>query len=165
MSFGLKIYWFIYNSVPIYATYITFIYWTFLYDGRVIDLNNILTHGFNFVGPIIDLFIVNHPYCLSQSIFPMICAVLYSIFTFVYQQLGGINFNGENFVYPILDWKDRPIIAITVAITAVFCGGLFHLFFCLVIHLRTKIHEILNTDKNLVHEQSSKYEAVECGKN
>lgn len=163
MSVGLKIYWFTYNSVPVYAIYISLIYWLVLYDGKEINLNNFLTHGTNCIGPLIDLMIVNHPYCIAQSIFPMICAVFYSIFTYAYQQLGGVNFNGDNFVYPILDWDRRPMLALTVAVTAVFCGGLFHMFFCAVIQLRIKIHAIMNSDKNLInHQQSSKYHVVEC---
>lgn len=163
MNLGLKIYWFTYNSVPVYAIYISLIYWLVLYDGREINLNNILTHGTNFIGPLIDLMIVNHPFCISQSVFPMLCAVFYSLFTFVYQQLGGVNFNGDNFVYPILNWNQRPVLAFTVAVTAVFCGGLFHMFFCAVIQLRIKIHEMISTDKDLIHrQQSSKYREVEC---
>lgn len=161
MRVGLKVYWFMYNNIPIYACWITLIYWTLLYDGREIDLNNLLTHGTNFIGPIIDLFIVNHPYHISQSIFPMICSVMYLMFTIFYQLLGGLDINGKNYVYPILNWKEKPIFALTVSLTAIFCAGFFHTTFCGVQHLRTKVHKAIIADNRKTNEHSMKFLATE----
>lgn len=147
MRLGMKVYWFIYNNIPIYAVWITLIYWTLLYDGRKINLNNLLTHGTNFIGPIIDLLIVNHPYHISQSVFPMICSVMYLMFTIFYQLLGGLDINGKNYVYPILNWKEKPIFALIIGGTAVICAGFFHIIFCGVQHLRTKVHSVIIIDK------------------
>lgn len=161
MRMGIKVYWFMHNNIPIYACWITLIYWTLLYDGRDINLNNILTHGTNFIGPIIDLFIVNHPYYISHSVFPMICSVMYISFTVFYQFLGGIDVNGKNYVYPILNWKEKPIFALIVGGTAIFCAGLFHTVFCGVQHLRTKIHAKTVVKNQKITEQSLKFIVVE----
>lgn len=161
MTLSMKIYWFIYNNVPIYAVWITLIYWTLLYDGRQINVNNLLTHGTNVVGPILDLFIVNHPYHITQSIFPMICSVLYCMFTIFYQLLGGLDINGKNYVYPILNWKEKPFFALTIAGSAVVCAGFFHIVFCGLQHLRTKIHEIIMVDKQKTNDHALKLIATE----
>jgi hypothetical protein len=160
MSFGLKVYWFMYNNVPIYAIYISCIYWVLLYDGRPINLNNVLVHGTNFIGPLIDLSIVNHPYYVSHGIFPMICAVLYLTFTIFYQHFGGVNFNGKNFVYPILDWKNRTKIAMTVGLTAILFAGVFHFIFCAFAHLRIRVHKIICADRNKKMEQALNYQEI-----
>jgi hypothetical protein len=126
------------------------------------NLNNLLTHGTNFIGPIIDLFIVNHPYYISQAIFPMICSVMYLTFTIFYQLLGGLDINGKNYVYPILNYKEKPIFATIIVSSAVICAGVFHIIFCGVQHLRTKIHAVIIGDKQKSNEQYAlKFLAVE----
>lgn len=138
----LKFYWFLYNNSVCFACVISFIYWTMLYDGEEKGLNNYLVHATNSLVLIIDLFVVRHPHRMSHFIYPMACGSLYMFFTIVYPFLGGVDRKGQNYVYPILDWKNYPEKSTIVGVGCVLCLGITHVIIAGGIHrLRTAIHQ------------------------
>lgn len=151
MNACMKIYWFMYNNVAIYACFITVFYWNFIYDDRDLSLNNVLTHITNCVGPLIDLMVVAHPYYLSHCIYPMMCAVSYLIFTFIYQACGGMNEYGKNYVYSVLDWKEKSMTALIIAFIAIISAGILHVFFFAIARIKIKIHRSLNKKKFVIN--------------
>lgn len=130
MSFGIKLYWFMYNNVATFACFITVFYWTLVYEGIPINLNNVLVHMTNSIGPIIDLMIVNHPYHIFQCINPMISLAIYTVFTYAYQILGGLNENGENFIYSALNWSQNPKESLILSMIAISLIGIIHIMLC-----------------------------------
>lgn len=151
MSSGMKIYWFMYNNVAVFACFITVFYWNFIYDNRKLSLNNALTHIANCVGPLIDLMIVDHPYYISHCIYPMMCAILYLIFTFIYQVCGGMNEHGKNNVYDVLDWKEKPIVALVIAVIAIAIAGILHTLFFALHCVKIKIHSSFTRKKFVIN--------------
>jgi hypothetical protein len=142
MTKVLKLYWFLSNSVVLFSCTISFIYWKFLYHGQDTNLTNWLTHATNCIFLVIDLFIVNYPHRYSHAIYPMMCGSLYVAFSFLYPYLGGTNREGDNFIYPILDWKCYPRQAIAVGVGSVIALGLLHIIVGFIHATRRSIHKI-----------------------
>lgn len=140
----LKFYWFLSNNTVVFADVISCIYWTLLYRPGHNDLNNYLVHATNSIILLIDLFVIRHPHCLSHFVYPMTCGVFYMLFTIVYTFAGGIDVEGNNFVYPILDWKNRPEKSMLVGITCVTFLGLVHIIVCFIHQARNKFHQHLS---------------------
>lgn len=142
----LKFYWILCNNCVVFASVISIIYWTMLYREGHQNLNNYLVHATNSLVLIIDLFIVRHPPRMSLFIIPMTCGSLYMFFTVVYTYLGGVDRDGNNFVYPILDWKNRPEKATVVGVGCVTFLGIIHFTVCGVHRLREMIYTCLDSE-------------------
>lgn len=147
MTKKLKFYWFLHNNVAPFACFITIFYWKFLYKGEELSVNNILVHGTNVIGPLLDLFVISNPYHLSHCIYPMFCAVLYMIFTIIFQFSGGINPDGENFIYSVTDWRGKPQKTIKMAIMSIVAIGVLYFICCGLQFLREKIYESIKKCK------------------
>lgn len=104
-TFPIKFYWFISNNSVVTAFVVSTVYWTLLSHEGPKDLNNFLMHTTNSIGLLIDVFIVRHPHRVSHLVYPMACGASYMLFTIIYTFFGGVDHEGRNFVYPILDWK------------------------------------------------------------
>jgi hypothetical protein len=163
MTTGLKVYWFLYNNVLLFACVISGIYWSMLYDGRIINLNNILVHMTNSLVLVFDLFIVNHPYRISHFIYPMICGSAYEIFTIVYTFAGGVDKYGKNYVYPILNWKEKPLSSVIVGTSAVFCVAILHMIVCGIHAARSQFGEFVS--KRAKSKRNLKFSSIENGCN
>lgn len=136
----LRFYWFLCNNSVVLACVISSIYWTLLYREGHSNLNNYLVHATNSLFLVVDLFIVRHPHRMSLFVYPMSCGGLYMFFTIIYTLLGGIDRDGNNFIYPILDWKNSPIKAAIVGVGCVVFLGIFHAIICGIHIIRNIIH-------------------------
>lgn len=137
MNTGLKVYWFIYNLIVVYACHVSLVYWGVLYDGKKLTLNNVLVHITNSLGLILDVLIIKHHYRISHFIYPFLSGLIYVTFSFIYTKLGGVDVNGNNYVYPILNWNEKPLTALTVGLTSIVFTSILHVIFC-GIHLLKK---------------------------
>jgi hypothetical protein len=140
MTRRLKFFWCMHNSQAVYSLFITIFYWIFLYNDERIGLIDVLVHGTNFIGPVVDLFIITHPYHISHCIYPMICGIFYMIFSVLFQVMGGINPDGQNYIYPTTDWIGKPKLTTIMAFGAILILGFLHVVFCGLQELRVKIH-------------------------
>lgn len=162
----LKAYWFLSNNSVVFACVISIIYWTLLYREGVTEtgLNNYLVHATNSILLIVDIFVIRHPHYISHFIYPMACGTLYVLFTIIYTVLGGIDRGGNNYVYPILDWNNKPRESMLVGGGCVALLGIFHIIICglhkiresmygymkKALRIEIKIHERTNfTDSDL----------------
>lgn len=125
-------------------------------------MNNILVHGTNFIGPLIDLFIISHPYHIAHCIYPMICSIFYMIYTVIFQVAGGVNPDGKNFIYTATDWLGNPKKTAIMALVSVFMTGILHIILCGVQHLRVKIHRIIKNCDEVRIEVCSKEVNEKC---
>lgn len=66
-------------------------YWVVIYRNEKIDLNNFVNHIGNSAVPLIDVFIVSHPPNFWNFVFSLPAVFAYTIFTFVFQAMGGLN--------------------------------------------------------------------------
>lgn len=148
MTKSLRIYWFLYINVAPFAIFITIFYWSFLHKDQELSVNNFLTHGTNFIGPVLDLFIISHPYHLGHIIYPMICMALYVVYTFIFQFSGGVNPQGKNFIYFVCDWIGNLPLSIKTAFGTIISLGILHLFCCGLQFLRDKIYKGVENSKH-----------------
>ena len=148
MDSSIKFYWFMYNNVSTFACFITAFYWAFVYDGKPINLAEVLSHVTNSIGPLIDLMIVNHPPHISQCIYPMMCGSFYLIFTYAFQTLGGLNENGENFIYSALDWNKNLKKSLIISANAFLFIGIIHIILSLLQFLRIYLFKISRDEKS-----------------
>jgi hypothetical protein len=123
-----------------------------LYDGQPINLNDTLVHITNLIPLIFDLFVIQHPCRFSLFIYPAICGTSYLIFTIIYTYLGGLDKHGFNYVYPILNWKERPMFSTFVGIGAVFFVSFMFINFTVAQILREKFHKkyFVKQDRNKI---------------
>jgi hypothetical protein len=144
MTLGLKLYWFSHNNITVFACAISCIYWSTLYDGSDIGLNEVLVHITNSLVLIFDLFIINHPYHLSHFIYPMICGSMYQLFTIVYTFAGGVDSQGNNYIYSILNWKEKPLSSVIVSTLSLICLAILHMIVCGIHAARSKFGECVS---------------------
>lgn len=90
MPRSLRFFWAMWNQSIVFACLISGSYWILLHKTNI-DMNNILTHSFNVIIPVIDLFVVNHPPRYSQFFYVTFVGVSYGVFTMVYQFSGGLD--------------------------------------------------------------------------
>lgn len=148
----LKFYWFICNNSVVFACVISTIYWTMLYREGQSNLNNYLVHVTNSFFLVTDLLVVRHPHRMSHFIYPMASGGLYMSFTVIYTLLGGVDRNGNNFVYPVLDWKSHPQKATVVGVGCVIFLGIIHILLCGVHRARNRIYQCLRTSRTKPNE-------------
>lgn len=162
----LKFYWFLCNNSVVFACTISSIYWTMLYQPEHNSLNNYLVHATNSLLLLIDLFVIRHPHRLSHCIYPMTCGALYMLFTVVYTVCGGTDGQGNNYVYPILDWKHNTISATIVGVGSVLLLGIAHFGVNLIHRLREKLHQFVTkkSPKIKMYEQTLPFVNNEEGK-
>lgn len=136
----IKFYWFLSNLTVVLSLCVSTIYWTALYKGEDINLNNWLSHGTNSVVLVFDLLIIQHPTRFSHFLYPMAVATVYMIFSIVYPLLGGMEPNGYNYIYPILDWRHDTLNATIAAFRSLALIGVCHVIVSVVHLSRSAIH-------------------------
>lgn len=137
----LRLYWFLSNNSVVFSCVVSSIYWTLLYRGQQSSLNNYLVHATNSIFLVIDLFVVKFPHKMSHFIYPMSCGTLYLFFTIIYTYLGGVDRDGKNYVYPVLDWKNKPHQSMIVGMGCVILLGVFHVIVGFLHRIRSKLHK------------------------
>ncbi|CRL06419.1 CLUMA_CG019547, isoform A [Clunio marinus] len=143
MTRDLKLYWFLSTTSNVYAFLVSLIYWNILYktELNVIDMNNIIVHATNSLVLIIDMAGVKHIGRLGLFVYPLCCGLIFLFFTWLYPFLGGKNRRGHNYIYPILDWKKKPITAIYAGIGVTIGGVIVHCSVIIVHKIRAYIHK------------------------
>ncbi|XP_033248877.1 protein rolling stone-like isoform X1 [Drosophila miranda] len=92
------------------------------------DLNNLWEHAFNSIFMVLDCFILAFPAHIMHFIYPFAVIITFGIFSLIYHWCDGHDFDGNPFIYPILDWA-RPGLAI-----GTICGCIVLVsFFCICV--------------------------------
>ena len=92
----------------------------FIISGTL-TLLSAITHLFNSVYIVVDLFVTAMPVRLFHFVYPMIYAIVYIIFSVIYWAADGVNQNGFDYIYEPLDW-DSPGTAALYSLLASFVG-------------------------------------------
>lgn len=66
---------------------------------------------------------------------------------------------GQDFIYPILNWKQKPEIALLAAIAVTVTGAIFHAIIFLLHKLRVKLHKKFF---NVVKDEKSEVFILTC---
>ena len=111
MSALAKLSWLLYNTTNVVSLIVSIVYWSFLFDpsGGGLRAMDFFVHGFNSIASLADIFIGKRP-CLLQHFYqPLLLMIAYLTFCTIYWDFDGRNENGQTFIYPILDWNNKPI--------------------------------------------------------
>jgi hypothetical protein len=124
--------WLLFNSAVNVALLITVLFWALLYPSigknsgsdntnstesshfggsdHEEDLEvNIVMHTLNTLLSLTDIFFSGFPVRLLHAVHTMIIGSLYAIFTVIYWAAGGTNnYNGQRYIYPVLDYSKWP---------------------------------------------------------
>jgi len=106
-----KVAWFFYIIASNNSFMVTIVYWNFLYNGSKIGEADVSFHLLNSVFMLTETCLSAVPVRLLHVIYAELYGLLYLIFTVVFWRSGGSDANGNNFIYPILDYKDKPYTA------------------------------------------------------
>lgn len=151
----LKLFHIMSNVCVVLACVVSTVYWTKLYDGRTIILNNILCHSTNSAILLIDLMVIQHPHSMWHFVYPVTGGFMYVTFSVVYTFLGGVNHEGENYVYPILDWKNQLTTSLIISFVTMTLTTFFHVMIGVIHRLRFAIHQCVTKDQQtLPHEMA-----------
>jgi len=107
-------------------------FWTLVWDGSTPTLATILQHLITLVLLVMDMSVSLTPTYMKHFYQPGIFAAIYMLFNLLYIEAGGVNEEGEHFIYSILSWTTDfekalltsffscfllgPIIYVTVAL-------------------------------------------------
>ena len=87
---------------------VTIVYWSFLYNGSKIRESDVAFHLLNSVFMLTETCLSAVPVRLLHVVYAELYGVLYLIFTVVYWRSGATNIIGDNFIYPVLDYENKP---------------------------------------------------------
>lgn len=174
MTKTLKCFWMLSSTTVASSCLASFTYWSKIHNPEIypIDLCNILVHATNSLVLLIDMCIVRQPARYSTIIFPIINAIGYLTFTWLYPALGGLNrlarneiktrlyfserdfkcflhfdrFN-ENFIYHILNWNEETKDSMIVGASLIFFLAVFHVMITLIQKTRLFVYRKLNLNE------------------
>ena len=119
------------------ALFITPFYFLFLYDPDFSQLDywNLFVHGINSVLMVLEVWVTARPWRWQHFYMPLSVGMLYTVFSLIYFELGGVNRFGQPYIYPFLDWND-PSLALTWSFMAIVLTIATHFINCLMCELR-----------------------------
>ncbi|XP_065176425.1 protein rolling stone-like [Sycon ciliatum] len=142
------------------STLITLLYYTLLApDGSFLDVS---IHALNTAFCFVELCLSNFKLNILQVIYPLIAGVVYIVFTIIYALSGGTDINGNDAIYPPLDWNNKPGNAALLSLLAAFIGvPLVHLIYFGMMKIRIAIARRVST--TLPSGIGIDYEQVDVG--
>ena len=99
------------------AVVVSILYWTLLYSGGPVD--NINAHLVNGIIALIDVVFSGVPVRILHFIYPAMFATAYAVFTGIYFAAGGTHPNGNPYIYPVIDYGNRPGLAVGLVVAVV----------------------------------------------
>lgn len=100
------------------------VYWSFLYIGFKIREFDVVFYLLNLVFMLIEIFLSVVFVWFLYVVYVELYGVLYMIFIVVYWLSGGINIDGDNFIYLIFDYEDKLFDIVVFIIVYVLVGFL-----------------------------------------
>lgn len=124
-----RFYWIFNVTSTDLAFVITLTYWIFVRprETGTISIANVMAHVINSICMLSELLITAHPVQLLHFYLPILFAFIYCIFTYVYFLFGGTDIYGENSIYPILKWDEKPLQSLMVCFFVMLAIVVIHL--------------------------------------
>ena len=117
-----KIQWLLSSIATFMVIGVCIFYWPLVYKPNESYLNygNIVGHGILcFIG-LVDIYITGIPWRILHFIYTMIFSAIYIFFTVIYYLAGGMNGEGQRYIYSSLDYENHPMTAAVSAVLIVF---------------------------------------------
>ncbi|XP_036388690.1 protein rolling stone [Megalops cyprinoides] len=135
LAISLQLQWFLHILMGSFAFVVTFLYWAINYPASRTPLyaHDISLHGGNTLQVLLDYALAATPVCLSHYLFLLLVNGLYILFTIIYSLAGFTNHIGKPYIYSVLDFGGRPLVASMFALGI--CLGLLPFFHFLLWNL------------------------------
>lgn len=104
--------------------FITGLYWYLEYDPGEAHFYSVNVHGVGLLLAVVDFLLVANPFRFLHVIYLTLYSITYFAFTLIYYLAGGLNPEGETFIYEgVLDWGASPGMTVVVVLTVLFVAG------------------------------------------
>ncbi|KAK9973764.1 hypothetical protein ABG768_024471 [Culter alburnus] len=113
LTAALCLQWILHSVVGCCSLTVSLLYWTIIHpsDQHSLSAFNINIHFINSIQTAVDLLLSSTPIHLTHFFYAVLAGVLYVIFAVVYWLLGCTNLFGQPYIYSILDFSGRPLLA------------------------------------------------------
>lgn len=121
-------------------------------------------HAINSLYVLLNLAMTSAPLRVLHLLYPVLYGAAYDLFSLAYFLAEGTDVVGRHYIYSVLDWS-RPQVAVPVV-----CGStlvatpLLHLFLCLLVALRRKVHRACVRRGQGRHRDLGEADSVESDK-
>lgn len=141
--------WLIYNVAFCAAIIVTIAYW--LFQAKNVEFIDVVTHAFNTVFVLIELFLGRVPIRLLHALYTIVYFTLYVIFSVIYWKADGTNARGKTYIYKILDYenKNAGVITALVLLLVVIAPPLTQLLMFGIYKLRCRCFGDLNSNPHV----------------
>ena len=141
-----KLQWALFVVGGEYAMAITILYWSFFNDPNskqnLYSLDSLNLHMINGIFAVVDLWVSGIPVRFYHALYSIAFGCVYVLFTAIYYAVDGTDPDGNQFIYPFLDYGSNPKAAVGLAIgCAVLLVGSIHFIFFIQYLVR---HSITN---------------------
>lgn len=103
-----KVQWVFFYLGAEMAVVVSILYWAVIYDGEAVDGVNANTHLVNGIIALIDIFFSGIPVRVFHFIYATAFAATYAVFTGIYHATSSTNVRGDPFIYPVIDYENKP---------------------------------------------------------
>lgn len=146
MTKAFKTYWLLSNLSTVVSISLSCVYWPLIYNGRDKGLNDSLTHAGNAIVFFIDVFVNAHLPRFGHFIYPLSFGVFYAfIFSLPYTLMGGTDRDYNNFIYSVLDWKNKTSGALTFSTATIVFLTFMHFVLTSLAVLRVQVNKKLKS--------------------
>ncbi|XP_050413486.1 protein rolling stone [Patella vulgata] len=143
MPWYMKLMWVLFNISATGCLVVTILFWSLLFPAiNKLSATTFNVHAVNSINVALNLVVTRLPTRLYHFYQPMLYGLVYVVFNAVYQSLGGTNAKGQPYIYPVLDWKNKPTLAIIIGVTSVLVAvPVLHTIIFLISLLRRHINK------------------------
>jgi hypothetical protein len=96
-----------------------------------------------------DIFFNAQPARFGHVIYPLLFGLFYCVFSIIYTVAGGVERDGKNYIYSILDWNEHTLDAIVFALATIVFLSLMHLFLTVCVKIRIFIYKRIVMSKHV----------------
>jgi len=122
------------------AVFITALYWPLLYNEDDLSYFNVYKHGMQGAYSVLDQMISARNWEGGHWWVCLPLPLLYLIFSVIYWAAGGTNDKGQDYIYDVLDWEEKPGEAVALAAGALALLVVIHYLFAALTWVRDRIH-------------------------
>ncbi|KAG9276895.1 hypothetical protein AMEX_G6871 [Astyanax mexicanus] len=129
LAWSLCLQWFLHAVVGSFSLCVSFLYWILNYPSFQHSLTafTINLHLVNSVQTVLDVLLSSTPVHLYHYLCALLAAGLYMAFVVVYWLTGSTNIGGQPYIYSLLDFGGRPLVAALVILAVcLLCLPFFH---------------------------------------
>ncbi|TRY66833.1 hypothetical protein DNTS_004776 [Danionella cerebrum] len=113
LSAALSLQWLLHSLMGCFSLSVSLLYWTVIHPSvhHPLSAFNIHIHVINSFQTAVDLLLSSTPVHLTHVLYCLLAGIFYILFAVVYWLLGCTNLFSQPYIYSILDFSDRPLVA------------------------------------------------------